>query len=120
MKAIRKGLLKVMSKMGIATISSYCGAQVFEAVGLDRDLVDRYFGGTPSAVGGVGLTELGIEALEMPSGAGHDAADFALAGVPAAMIFVRNDHGSHNPAEAMRMEDFALGTELLLWFLMRD
>ena len=41
--------------MGIATITSYCGAQVFEAVGLDRDLVDRYFGGTPSAVGGVGL-----------------------------------------------------------------
>jgi glutamate synthase domain-containing protein 2/glutamate synthase domain-containing protein 1/glutamate synthase domain-containing protein 3 len=64
MKAIRKGLLKVMSKMGIATISSYCGAQVFEAVGLDRELVDRYFGGTPSAVGGVGLHELSLEALE--------------------------------------------------------
>ena len=64
LKAIRKGLLKVMSKMGIATISSYCGSQVFEAVGLNRDLVDRYFGGTPSAVGGVGLTELACEALE--------------------------------------------------------
>ena len=50
--------------MGIATISSYCGAQMFEAVGLDRDLVDRYFGGTPSAVGGVGLHELACEALE--------------------------------------------------------
>ena len=57
-QALRKGLLKVMSKMGIATISSYCGAQIFEAVGLDRDLVDRYFAGTPSAVGGVGLDEL--------------------------------------------------------------
>ena len=64
MRALRKGLLKVMSKMGIATIQSYCGAQVFEAVGLDRGLVDRYFGGTPSAVGGVGLTELAREALE--------------------------------------------------------
>ena len=53
-----------MSKMGIATISSYCGAQIFEAVGLDRELVERYFGGTPSAVGGVGLTELAREALE--------------------------------------------------------
>ncbi len=63
-KAIRKGLLKVMSKMGIATISSYCGAQQFEAVGLDRELIDRYFGGTPSAVGGVGVTELAHEALE--------------------------------------------------------
>ena len=64
LQAIRKGLLKVMSKMGIATIQSYCGAQIFEAVGLDRELVDRYFGGTPSAVGGVGLHELGAEALE--------------------------------------------------------
>ena len=64
MTALRKGLLKTMSKMGIATIQSYCGAQVFEAVGLDRDLVDRYFGGTPSAVGGVGLDELAREALE--------------------------------------------------------
>jgi glutamate synthase domain-containing protein 2/glutamate synthase domain-containing protein 1/glutamate synthase domain-containing protein 3 len=73
MKAIRKGLLKVMSKMGIATISSYCGAQVFEAVGLDRDLVDRYFGGTPSAVGGVGLAELGSEALERHARAYPDA-----------------------------------------------
>ena len=64
LKAVRKGLLKVMSKMGIATISSYCGAQIFEAVGLDRELIDRYFGGTPSAVGGVGLQELASEALE--------------------------------------------------------
>ncbi|HXV53761.1 MAG TPA: glutamate synthase-related protein, partial [Solirubrobacterales bacterium] len=64
LKAVRKGLLKVMSKMGIATISSYCGAQIFEAVGLDRELIDRYFGGTPSAVGGVGLHELASEALE--------------------------------------------------------
>ena len=64
MTALRKGLLKMMSKMGIATIQSYCGAQIFEAVGLDRDLVDRYFGGTPSAVGGVGLDELAREALE--------------------------------------------------------
>jgi len=62
--AYRKGLLKVISKMGIATIQSYCGAQIFEAVGLDRDLVERYFTGTPSAVGGVGLGELAREALE--------------------------------------------------------
>ena len=62
--AYRKGLLKAISKMGIATIQSYCGAQVFEAVGLDRELIDRYFTGTPSAVGGVGLLELAREALE--------------------------------------------------------
>ncbi len=67
-----------------------------------------------------GAAELGIPVLDMPSGAGHDAADFALNGVPSAMIFVRNDHGSHNPRESMRIEDFALGAELLLWFLTRS
>ena len=57
-KAIGKGLLKVISKMGISTISSYCGAQVFEAVGLSTALVERYFTGTPSRIGGIGLDEL--------------------------------------------------------------
>ena len=47
------------------------------------------------------------------SGAGHDAAVFANAGIPSAMIFVRNEHGSHNPEEAMAMDDFMLGAELL-------
>nr|WP_281902049.1 glutamate synthase large subunit [Phytohabitans aurantiacus] len=54
-KALGKGVLKIMSKMGISTVSSYCGAQVFEAVGLDAKLVQRYFAGTPSKIGGVGL-----------------------------------------------------------------
>ncbi len=63
-KALGKGLLKTMSKMGISTISSYCGAQIFEAVGLQRDIVDRYFVGTASRVGGVGLDVLAREALE--------------------------------------------------------
>jgi beta-ureidopropionase / N-carbamoyl-L-amino-acid hydrolase len=57
--------------------------------------------------------DLAIDALAMPSGAGHDAQDFERAGFPAAMIFVRNAHGSHNPHEAMDMTDFALGTQLL-------
>jgi N-carbamoyl-L-amino-acid hydrolase len=57
--------------------------------------------------------------LEMPSGAGHDAAVFAQVGVPAAMIFVRNDHGSHNSAEAMTLEDFAVGTRALIGLLQR-
>jgi len=51
--------------------------------------------------------------LEMPSGAGHDAAEFAAAGIPSAMIFVRNDNGSHNPQEAMSLGDFAVGTRAL-------
>ena len=61
LKAASKGVLKVMSKMGISTVASYTGAQVFEAIGLDRGLVDRYFGSTPSRLGGVGLAELAEE-----------------------------------------------------------
>lgn len=57
--------------------------------------------------------KLGLPTETIPSGAGHDASVFANAGVPAAMIFVRNEHGSHNPREAMNLDDFFLGTELL-------
>ena len=63
-KAIGKGLLKTISKMGISTIQSYRGAQIFEAVGLDRELIDRHFTGTASRIGGVGLEVLATEALE--------------------------------------------------------
>jgi glutamate synthase (NADPH/NADH) large chain len=61
--AIKDGLLKVMSKMGISTIQSYRGAQIFEAVGLDRGLIERHFTGTPSRLGGIGLAELHREVL---------------------------------------------------------
>ena len=54
-KALNKGILKVMSKMGISTLQSYCGAQIFEAVGLDRPFVDKYFTWTASRIGGVGI-----------------------------------------------------------------
>jgi glutamate synthase domain-containing protein 2/glutamate synthase domain-containing protein 1/glutamate synthase domain-containing protein 3 len=63
-KAIDKGLLKTISKMGISTIQSYRGAQIFEAVGLERELVDRHFTGTASRIGGVGVEVLACEALE--------------------------------------------------------
>src|SRR3954451_515896 len=63
-KAIEKGLLKTISKMGISTIQSYCGAQIFEAVGLERDLIDRHFTGTASRIGGIGLDVLAREALD--------------------------------------------------------
>ncbi|MFB9239727.1 glutamate synthase large subunit [Plantactinospora siamensis] len=59
--ALGKGVLKIMSKMGISTVSSYCGAQVFEAVGLDERLVQRYFAGTSTSIGGVGLAGLHAE-----------------------------------------------------------
>ncbi|HVP44733.1 MAG TPA: glutamate synthase large subunit [Terriglobales bacterium] len=84
-KAINKGLLKTISKMGISTLQSYCGAQVFEAIGLDQSLIGKYFTGTPSRIGGIGLEVLAREArmkhehafrtvtgtdLELPAG-GH-------------------------------------------------
>ena len=62
-KAIGKGLLKTISKMGISTIQSYCGAQIFEAVGLERELIDRHFTGTASRIGGVSMEILAAEAL---------------------------------------------------------
>ncbi|HET7477433.1 MAG TPA: glutamate synthase large subunit [Dermatophilaceae bacterium] len=60
-KALGKGVLKVMSKMGISTVASYRGAQVFEAIGLSQEVVDRYFTGTVTQLGGVGLDVLAAE-----------------------------------------------------------
>lgn len=64
------------------------------------------------------LMGLLAQPFEMPSGAGHDAAVFAKLGIPTAMIFVRNDHGSHNPDEAMTIDDFAVGSAALVRLLM--
>jgi glutamate synthase domain-containing protein 2/glutamate synthase domain-containing protein 3 len=61
-KAINKGLLKVFSKMGVSTLQSYRGAQIFEAIGLSKEFVDRYFTGTPSRISGVGLDVVAREA----------------------------------------------------------
>ncbi len=60
-KALGKGVLKVMSKMGVSTVASYTGAQIFEALGLSQDFVDRYFTGTTSKLGGIGLAEIADE-----------------------------------------------------------
>lgn len=60
-KALGKGVLKVMSKMGVSTIASYTGAQIFEALGLSSELVDAYFTGTTSRIGGIGLDEVATE-----------------------------------------------------------
>ncbi len=62
-KAIDKGLMKVMSKMGISTYQSYCGAQIFEAIGLSSDFIARYFTGTPTKIEGIGMREVAQEAL---------------------------------------------------------
>ncbi len=64
-KAICKGLYKVMSKMGISTYQSYCGAQIFEAVGLKKGFIDKYFTGTASNIEGIGLFEVAEEAARL-------------------------------------------------------
>ena len=62
-KAIGKGLSKIMSKMGISTYMSYCGAQIFEAIGINQATIDQYFTNTPSAVEGIGIFEMAEEAI---------------------------------------------------------
>ncbi len=73
LKALHKGVVKVMSKMGIATIRGYRGAQIFEAVGLSQELVDRYFTWTPSRVGGIGLDTIEEESRQRHSYAYPDS-----------------------------------------------
>ena len=68
-KAVGKGVLKVMSKMGISTYQSYCGAQIFDAVGLSSAFIERYFTGTATTIEGIGLAEVAEEAVHR-----HDAA----------------------------------------------
>jgi glutamate synthase (NADPH/NADH) large chain len=72
-KAVGKGLMKVMSKMGISTYMSYCGAQIFEAVGLSRSLIDQYFAGTASSIEGITVFDVAEEAIRLHKRAfGHD------------------------------------------------
>jgi len=63
-KAAVKGVVKTLSKMGISTMQSYCGAQIFEALGLSQELVDEYFTWTPTRIEGIGLAEIYEEALQ--------------------------------------------------------
>ncbi|MEY2620970.1 MAG: Ferredoxin-dependent glutamate synthase 1 [Pseudomonadota bacterium] len=71
-KAIGKGLSKIMSKMGVSTYMSYCGAQLFEAIGINRETIDQYFTGTASRVEGIGVFEMAEEALRMHKAAFGD------------------------------------------------
>jgi glutamate synthase (NADPH/NADH) large chain len=93
-KAVGKGLNKVMSKMGISTYQSYCGAQIFEAVGLNTDFVKRYFTGTVSQVEGVGLMEVAEEAVRT-----HRAA-FSEDPVLASMLDAGGDYAFRARGEA--------------------
>ena len=78
LKAASKGILKVMSKMGISTLQSYRGAQIFECIGLDRDLVEKYFTDTPSRIGGAGLDAI-ARRMAHCHGRGFDRAEISSA-----------------------------------------
>jgi glutamate synthase (NADPH/NADH) large chain/glutamate synthase (ferredoxin) len=71
-KAVGKGLSKIMSKMGVSTYMSYCGAQLFEAIGLNNATISKYFTGTPSRVEGIGIFEIAEEAIRMHKAAFGD------------------------------------------------
>ena len=79
--AIEKGLLKIMAKMGISTLFSYCRAQIFEAIGLSQSLVDECFFGTPTPIGGIGYEEIGKDLMSRHQLAyGEEEPGFASAG----------------------------------------
>ncbi|NLT06207.1 MAG: glutamate synthase large subunit [Solirubrobacterales bacterium] len=110
-KAIGKGLLKVLSKMGISTMRSYTGAQIFEAIGLDAEMVERHFTGTASRIGGVGFDVLAAEALDRHRRAYPAAASERL---PVGGIYAwRRDGEFHgwNPETIANLQHAARGEE---------
>ncbi len=92
-KGIAKGLLKTISKMGISTIQSYNGAQIFEAVGLAPELVERHFTGTASRIGGIGMEVLAIETLERHARGFNLATDDLL---PVGGVYAWRRDGEHH------------------------
>ncbi|MEP7086197.1 MAG: glutamate synthase large subunit, partial [Gemmatimonadota bacterium] len=106
--AIEKGLLKIFSKMGISTAQSYCGAQLFESIGLGPSLVDRYFAGTKSRLGGIGVEEIALEAL-----ARHAAAFDIERNVPALaaggqyVYRIQGEHHGWNPISISTLQQAA-------------
>jgi glutamate synthase (NADPH/NADH) large chain len=93
-KAVDKGILKVMSKMGISTYQSYCGAQIFDAVGLSAEFVGRYFTGTATTIGGAGLPEIAAESTTR-----HDDA-FGANPVLAGTLDIGGDYAWRQRGEA--------------------
>nr|WP_093515959.1 glutamate synthase large subunit [Stigmatella erecta] len=107
---IEEGLLKVMSKMGISTLQSYRGSQLFEAVGLERHLIERHFTGTPSRIEGVGLPELGREVRERHERGFGPAANLDAAVLPAGGLYQwrrRGETHKWNPATLAKLQTAA-------------
>ncbi|MFB3071803.1 MAG: glutamate synthase large subunit, partial [Nitrospirales bacterium] len=103
-KAINKGLLKIFSKMGISTVQSYCGAQIFEAVGLRQELVDLYFTGTASRVEGIGMREIGEETLRRHSVAYQPAPIRQLDFGGEIHYRIQGEHHNWNPETILKLQ----------------
>ena len=121
-KALEKGVLKIMSKMGISTLQSYRGAQIYEAVGLDQGLINRHFTGTASRLSGVGLAELGREVQDRHqrgfgvAGGTIDAPDEAE--LPTGGVYQwrrRGERHKWNPATIAKLQHATSLGEASLW-----
>ncbi len=111
-KAVKKGVIKVMSKMGISTLDGYRGAQIVEAVGLNGEVIERYFTGTPSRIGGVGLDVLAAEcATRHRSGYPLRAAegDARIEGGGRYQWRRRGEYHQANPAALMKLAEAVRG-----------
>ncbi len=108
LKAVEKGLLKILSKMGISTAQSYCGAQIFEAIGIGPGLIERYFTGTPSRIGGVELPEVAEETLRRHATAFHHVLPFRQLGFGGEHHYrSQGEHHAWNPATIAALQHAA-------------
>src|SRR5437588_3221235 len=105
--AAEKGLLKILSKMGISTLSSYCGAQIFEALGLGAEVIDRCFTGTVSTIGGIGFAEIAEDVLARQRSAYPESATAAEALPDHGRVRYRRDGEDHgwSPPLVRAMQD---------------
>ncbi len=116
-KAILKGIKKILSKMGISTLSSYRGAQIFEALGLGDEVVDRCFAGTPSRIGGVGFAELAREAA-LRHAAGWPERPGSAPILPSGGVYQWKKDGEHhlwNPESIAALQDAVRGEDWDRW-----
>ena len=108
-KAVGKGLLKIMSKMGISTLQSYCGAQLWEAVGLSKPLIDRHFTGTPSRVGGIGMDLIAAETLRRHRAAFADESTTRLDPGGEYQYRAQGEHHNWNPMTIAKLQHATRG-----------
>ncbi len=109
-KALGKGLFKIMSKMGISTLQSYCAAQLWEAVGLSTALVDRHFAGTPSRVGGIDMDLIAEETLRRHSTAFDDSSVTTRLDAGGEYQYrVQGEHHNWNPMTIAKLQHATRG-----------